>query len=205
MVPRVTEEQKQANYERILQAAAALFADKGYHGTSMNDIVERSGLSKGAIYGHFESKEHLFLTLQERQLVMDLDQIKRVFSAEDSATEKLKKSVDAVFTSMCECPRDACRIMLEFYVAASRMESLQPRLDDYYSAVNGFVAEIIKEGISNGEFRPDIDVEAISTICLAVLNGLQFYRATAGRGFDLEKTKAALITLILEGIKDGEQ
>ncbi len=188
-----------------MQAAAALFASKGYHGTSMNDIVERSGLSKGAIYGHFESKEHLFLTLQERQLVIDLNQIKRVFSAEDSATDKLKKSVDVVFTSMCECPRDACRIMLEFYVAASRMKSLQPRLDDYYSAVNGFVAEIIKEGISKGEFRPDIDVEAISTICLAVLNGLQFYRATAGKVFDLEKTKAALITLILEGIKDGKQ
>ena len=205
MVPRVTEEQKQANYERILQAAAALFAGKGYHGTSMNDIVERSGLSKGAIYGHFESKEHLFLTLQERQLVIDLNQIKDTFSAEDSATEKLEKSVDVVFTSMCECPRDACRIMLEFYVAASRMKSLQPRLDNYYTAVNGFVAEIIKEGIRNGEFGQDIDVEAISTICLAVLNGLQFYRATAGKVFDLEKTKAALITLILEGIKDGKQ
>ncbi|MHA2428547.1 MAG: TetR/AcrR family transcriptional regulator [Candidatus Hermodarchaeia archaeon] len=201
----MTEDHKRANYERILQASAKLFAERGYHGTSMNDIVEKSGLSKGAIYGHFESKEQLFLTLQERQLAIDLNQIKRVFSPEDSATEKLKKSVDIVFTSMCECPKDACRIMLEFYVVASRMKSLQPRLNEYYSDVNEFIAEIIRDGVRNGEFKSDIDVDAVSTICMSVLNGLQFYRATASTVFDLDKTKAELIALILEGIKDGKQ
>lgn len=203
MVPRVTEEQKQVNYERILWAAATLFANKGYHETSMNDIVKQSGLSKGAIYGHFQSKEHLFLAIQERQLVVDLNQLRGLFVEGDSATEKLIKSVDAVFASMCECPRDTCRIILEFYVAASRMVSLQPKLNAYYSAVNEFITEIINEGIQAGEFRSDIDVTAISTIFMAMLNGLQFYRATASTLFDLDKTKATLVALLIRGLKHG--
>ena len=167
MVPRVTEERKKANYERILQAAGALFASKGYHGTSMNDIVEKSGLSKGAIYGHFESKEQLFLALQERQLAIDLDQIKLVFSPDDSATEKLKKVVDMILKSTCECPREVCGIIVEFYVAASRIKSLRPRLENYYSTAHGFITEIVNEGITKGEFRPEIDTETISSIFLA--------------------------------------
>lgn len=203
MAPRVTEEQKRANYEQILWAAAVLFANKGYHETSMNDIVEQSGLSKGAIYGHFNSKEHLFLAIQERQLVLDLNQLRGLFVDGDSATEKLIKSVDAVFASMCECPRDTCRIILELYVAASRMTSLQPRLKAYYCEVNKFITEIVTDGIQTGEFRSDIDVKAISTIFMAMLNGLQFYMATASTMFDLDKTKAALIALIIGGMKHG--
>lgn len=200
MVPRVTEERKKANYERILEAAGALFASKGYHGTSMNDIVEKSGLSKGAIYGHFESKEQLFLTLQERQLAIDLDQIKLLFSPDDSATEKLKKVLDLVIESTCECPREVCGIIVEFYVAASRIKSLQPRLENYYSTVHGFLTEIIDEGITKGEFNPNIDTETMASIFLAVTNGLQFFWATTGRAFDWQKIKENLITTILEGI-----
>jgi AcrR family transcriptional regulator len=56
-----------------MNTAQQLFASKGYNGTSMNDIVKESGVSKGAIYNHFESKERLFMSLLNIQTEVGLE------------------------------------------------------------------------------------------------------------------------------------
>ena len=200
MVPKVTEEHKQAIHEQILQAAETLFSSKGYHGTSMNDIVKESGLSKGAIYGHFRSKEQLFQALQERQLAATLDQIKLVFSPDDSAVEKMWTAADAVFNPICDCPKEVCRMSLEFMIEASRMKSLQPGLESRYSKIHSFISELIDEGINKGEFRQDIDADTLASILFAALDGLSLHWATTSKAFDMQKIKETMITSILKGI-----
>ena len=60
-VPRLTAAQEQQVRDRIIRAAVAVFAEKGYHGATIADVVARSGLSVGAIYTHFTGKDELFL------------------------------------------------------------------------------------------------------------------------------------------------
>lgn len=200
MSPKVTEEHKQTVREKILQSAEVLFARKGYHGTSMDDIVRESGLSKGAIYWYFESKQDIFLALSDRRLTSRMDEIKSCFSPADSAKKKLEKVAENTFGQRTENSREVFRINLEIWVEAPRIKSLQRRLENRYEKAHRLLAEIINEGVNNGEFSKDIDSDALASILLAVIDGLSIHWATTGKDFDWQKIKNALVAALGEGI-----
>jgi AcrR family transcriptional regulator len=183
-----------------MDSAERLFASKGFNGTSMNDIVEETGLSKGAIYGHFESKERLFLSLWERQTVVGMGQLRQMFSPEDSAVDKLTKVAAVTLGSSCDCPIEVCRMQIEFMIAASRMESLAPDMHKRYEVVHAFITELFEEGKRNGEFRPDLDPEGLTSIMFAALDGLSLHYATLGIRFDSTRLQDALMKAVFEGI-----
>ena len=60
-MPRISAAHEQQVRDRIIQAAVTVFSEKGYHRATISDVVQRSGLSVGAIYTYFRSKEELFL------------------------------------------------------------------------------------------------------------------------------------------------
>lgn len=199
MSPKVTEEYKQIVREEILQAAEDLFARKGYHETSMDDIVKESGLSKGAIYGYFDSKQELFLALSEKYLESELGAIRSVFSPNDSALKKLKIATEMHFDGIEESI-EVCRMNLECWTEAPRIESLHHRMKSRYEMIHKFIAEMISEGIKKGEFRQDIDPDALSSIIHAAIDGLNLQRAVIGKDFDWQKIKSTFLTVFVEGI-----
>ena len=67
-MPKVTEQHREARRDQIIDAALRCFAARGFHRTSMADIITESGLSAGAIYGHFVSKQQLSLAVARRIL-----------------------------------------------------------------------------------------------------------------------------------------
>ncbi|MFW9926593.1 MAG: TetR/AcrR family transcriptional regulator, partial [Candidatus Thorarchaeota archaeon] len=125
MSPKVSEEHKTMMMEKILQAALSLFSKKGYHETSMDDIVKKSGFSKGAIYGYFDSKETLFLELQKKFATINYYQLKAVIDDEPTALAKLERTADLVFASICEVSEEMCRMDLEFQIASSRLPKMR--------------------------------------------------------------------------------
>jgi AcrR family transcriptional regulator len=177
-----------------------LFANKGFNGTSMNDIVNESGFSKGAIYGHFESKERLFLSLWEQQTVVGISQLMQMFSPDDNTVDKLLKVAEMTMTSSCDCPREIGRMQMEFMVAASRMKSLEPDMLKRYKTIHGFIREIFEEGIEKGEFKKDLDSQALTSILFAAIDGLGFHYATLGIKFDTKRLQDTLLKVVLDGI-----
>ncbi len=199
MSPKVTEKYRQSVRDKILRSAENLFSHKGYHETSMDDIVRESGLSKGAIYGYFESKQDLFLALSERRVASIMDTIQSGFSPNDSALKKLEKAGEFHFNYI-EQSIEICRMSLECWVEAPRIASLQKRLDNRYEKAHRFIAEIIKEGIQKGEFRKDIDPDAVSSFLLATIDGLLLHRATTNQNINWQKIKNIILTILGEGI-----
>ncbi|MBL7079769.1 TetR/AcrR family transcriptional regulator [Candidatus Bathyarchaeota archaeon] len=183
-----------------MDSAESLFSTKGFNGTSMNDIVKESGLSKGAIYGHFESKERLFLSLWERQTVVGIGQLRQMFSPDETAVDKLLKVAEMTMASSCDCPPEVGRMQLEFMVAASRMKALEPDMQKRYETIHTFINEIFEEGVENGEFRKDLDSDALTSILFASLDGLGVHYATLGIEFDAKRLQDTLMKVVLEGI-----
>ena len=91
--PRLTREQKRAaNRERLLEAAGRVFSQRGYHGATIEEIVEQSGLSNGALYYNFRNKEDLFLALFDQRIEARIAAVERSFqsarvSDEESAAQ----------------------------------------------------------------------------------------------------------------------
>jgi len=89
---------KEVTRERIIEAATEAFAEQGYHDTSMDDIVRRAGISKGAIYFHFPGKEALFFTLVERLADVLERSARKSISRESSGMAR----VDATLKTLLE-------------------------------------------------------------------------------------------------------
>ncbi len=112
-------ERKQRRRDQILQAALELFASQGYHATSVDQIAQRAGISKGLVYNYFESKQHLLKTL-----VQDVfDHIDNLFIAkppEDYTDEDLIRIVKV----MVQMLKDDLRVYRLYFVLY-----LQPDVD----------------------------------------------------------------------------
>ncbi|MFW9808250.1 MAG: TetR/AcrR family transcriptional regulator [Candidatus Thorarchaeota archaeon] len=200
MSPKVSEEHKTMTMEKILLAALSLFSKKGYHETSMDDIVKKSGFSKGAIYGYFDSKETLFLELQKKFATINYNQLKTIIDNEPTSMAKLERSADLVFASMCEVSDEMCRMDLEFQVASSRLPKMRKQHKEQQMAVLKLLEDVINEGIKSGEFRKDVDANSVATILISAIGGLSNLLVTAGFNFQWDNIKRALVSTVRVGI-----
>jgi len=123
---------KAATRTRLLQAAAHVYAAHGFAGATLDDVAEEAGLTKGAVYGHFGSKDNLLVALMEEYLAAEIAEQVALFDR-DTTTWKLDESPDAF------------RLLVEFWVAASRDEALRARfaagLEQLRETFAGFAAE----------------------------------------------------------------
>src|SRR5689334_23027214 len=93
-MPKVSLEYKQHQRERIIEGAAQAFAEQGYRQITIDVIAERLGLSKGAIYLYFKSKEELFVAIYTNQMERQLRSIRESYQPADRVMLKLEKVLD---------------------------------------------------------------------------------------------------------------
>jgi len=124
--PRSSEREAVETRRVLLDAAAELIAEHGYRGTTVNDIVARSRLSKGTFYWHFKSKEDLLLAVLEERIdrpVMQL--IERLKSA--SADEDMATAASALFLELMTRGREAILLDHEYRALAMRDRRIRTR------------------------------------------------------------------------------
>jgi AcrR family transcriptional regulator len=95
-LPKISPAHEQHRRTQILAAAHACFARQGYRATSMDDVVRESGLSVGAIYTYFPSKEDLFLALAEQRSNDILGAMNELFRRPAPMADKFQQAIDEV-------------------------------------------------------------------------------------------------------------
>jgi len=177
--PKISEERRQKQIDHILEAARRCFVKNGYHVATVDDIVEESGLSKGAIYNYFESKEQIFLELAERTCREDVELMSKSFSPEDSAWRRLTSVWHEIIRSWRDVD-EWLRVRLEFWLEATKHPRLRQVLDDRRARYDQVFIDILNEGIRRGEFLHDIDVIAVTRIFWAIADGFAAYWLVSG-------------------------
>jgi len=199
MSPRVTEDRKHETHERILDAAEELFLTRGLNETSMNDIVKATGLSKGALYSHFDGKEELILAIHERKIEETIEQFTGSTPGEMNSVEKLTRLADLAL-SLDAHPRTFQASSFEFMAAVSRNPAAWPALNKRHSRLTGFIRAVVEEGQASGEIREDVDAGQVAAVLFAAAEGLNYHWATTERPFDPVRVKATLLDLIIDGL-----
>jgi AcrR family transcriptional regulator len=125
-------ERKAATRTRLLEAAARVYARRGFAGATLDDVAGEAGFTKGAVYAHFGSKEKLLLALMQEylsgQIAEQLELFERERSDRDRATwERPFAGSDTWMTRLGEEP-DPFRLFVELWSYAQRDESLRLRL-----------------------------------------------------------------------------
>lgn len=200
MCPKVTEEHKEAVRDQILDAAERVFAAKGYHAASMDEIVRESRLSKGAIYGYFESKEDLFLALESRTEPATLEEMVASVASGTSAMNRLEKAGEIAVRHQASMDRDACRLSFEFWTSAPRIKAVKSLYANRHRATRSFLAGLIRDGIRAGEIRKDVDPDAVASILMGAVDGLTLHWATIGTDMDWDQILKTLIAVVRDGL-----
>lgn len=193
--PDVSEERK----AQIYQAAQACFSRKGYHLTTMDDIVAESGLSKGTLYWYFESKKELFLSLFVEvmgQLGQTWESI--VADEEASATDKLLSSL-ALFRTELEEIAPFFGVMMEAWALTRHDEDVESIIRELYEPYLDVMTRIVEEGIASGEFRIE-SVRAMALVVMTLFDGITLALGTGLWQRDWNEIMDAAAELVLHGL-----
>ena len=149
---------------QILTAALECIGQRGFHATTMDDIVRASGLSKGALYWHFSNKESLFFALFEECEKAILHEWKDI---PDAATlDRLYAQGDIVLRHLLEQ-----RALLEAWGEFSNHPTMRDRMAAIYEQSRHLMAKTIRVGIKRGELRK-CDPHHLAATLTALIEGL---------------------------------
>jgi AcrR family transcriptional regulator len=187
---------------QILQSALTCFADKGYHQTAMDDIVTASGLSKGALYWHFKSKQELFIALLEWFFAEFGEEVSHAGQDDMIASEKLRAIMDVSLASS-EQFIPFFKVFLDFWAQTSEDEKVLQIFDGVLQGFWQKIQLIIEEGIATGEFRP-VNASQLALSFLGMLDSLFLYKTLLGDNVDMRGSAETAFEVILTGLKCQE-
>jgi AcrR family transcriptional regulator len=192
-------DRKEATRIQILQSALAAFSEKGFHQTTMDDIVARSGLSKGALYWHFKSKQELFVALVEWFMLQMGEQITHAWTGDMSAADKIRSMAEVTLAGS-EQLIPFVKVFLDFWAQTSADEQLRQKFEQIIGTYEVQLAEIIEEGIASGEFRPVKEPQKLSLALFGMLDALFLYKTILGERIDMHGCAEAAVEVVLEGL-----
>jgi AcrR family transcriptional regulator len=184
---------------QILQAALTCFADKGYHQTSMDDIVAESGLSKGALYWHFKSKQELFLSLVETYMSAYSQEAAHAWQEEMPATDKIRTYIK-FFVDSSEQLLPFFRVTIDFWAQTSEDEQLRAIFDRMLADFQQQLGALIEEGVAAGKFRP-VDAPKLALGLVAALDALALYKTLLTDKIDIQGSAETLLAVVIAGLK----
>jgi TetR/AcrR family transcriptional regulator, transcriptional repressor for nem operon len=190
--------QQHGNRERILDAAAQLFHRRGFQPTSLDEIVDASGVCRSNLYYHFASKEALGLAvldrLAERFGVAVIEETLR--DERVSARERLERFLAAVTDGL---ETGACRRGCPFGNLAAELAGDHPkfreRLSDLFRRWEKAVAACLRDGVRCGQFRSDLDIDRVATALVSQFEGAVLLSKTYGHTGPVQAAQATLILL----------
>ena len=160
----------QERRSQILDAAESVFARKGFDRARMDDIVAESGLSKGALYWYYKSKDALIKALLDRVFSGDLRAAETLTGTPGSATERLR----TFYRTTIEEIRGLEKLLpigYEFLALAARRKTVRRVVGEYYHRYHAVLAKLIQQGIDQGEFK-EVPIEDTALTLVGMLEGI---------------------------------
>jgi AcrR family transcriptional regulator len=193
--PDVSEERK----HQILDAATDVFAEKGFNETRMDDIVTKSGLSKGTLYWYFKSKDEIILSIFERIFSREFRELENLVATEGTASERLLYYTECVVKDVNRMLR-LMPLAYEFMSWAFRRKFVQDAFKLYMNKYMDILVPLIQQGIDSGEFHK-IDPRSAAITIGAIFEGTILLWVYDNSLVDTEKHIRDGIMLLLEGMK----
>jgi AcrR family transcriptional regulator len=168
-MPKVLPEYLELRRQQILDAAAACFARRGFHQTTMQDICGEAELSPGAIYRYFTSKEEIIQAMCSRGRLED-EELMRGAMQLDGTLAILDELIRIYFSGVED--RELCVLMIELTSEARHNEFIADSLRQGRDQVLGPLREIVVQAQGRGEINPALDAASVANVMLGVYQGL---------------------------------
>ena len=195
---------KDARPAEILDAALAVFAQKGFAATKLDDIAAKAGITKGTIYLYFDSKQALFEALARQSVGAQIDAVTAQLANFSGTSAELLRFV---LSTMGRFAMTSDRIVLPRLVLAEAANF--PQLAEFWRREIiergiGLMSGIIQRGISQGEFRK-IEPQHAARLCVAPMLIIMLWRTTFAqfdtKPYDYQGLIDAHLQTLLKGLE----
>lgn len=183
----------------IIEKSAEVFNAKGFAGTSMGDLTEATGLTKGSIYGNFENKDKVALAAFDYNFATVTDYIKTRILSKENAIDRLLV-YPHVYRDFLKIPflKYGCPILN----TSTEADDTHPELRDKAAAALSFwkraVENQVKRGIERREISTHVDPAAFAVILTSLIEGAVMQAKVSGKSADLKTAMLFLEKMILD-------
>ena len=184
--------------EQIMDAALKVIISKGYDNSRMDDIVDISSMSKGAIYWYYKSKKEVYLNLVNYWVIKYSTVINHIIEEDDSPADQLK-DVFEYFILQYEQDPSAFKALVEFWSLAGRDKDFHKKLDKVYSNFLEFLERIINRGVKSGEFK-NLDVRITALSIMVNIEGIIWFTLFDAHGLSAKEYINTITDFILSGL-----
>ncbi|WP_027365649.1 TetR/AcrR family transcriptional regulator [Desulfotruncus alcoholivorax] len=145
--------------DKIILSAVELFEKKGYHTTTIQEISENAGVSKGAVFHYFPNKTEILFVIHERFINVLLEKATHVLHRTDfNAARKLQQLIIDLVQLIADFKPYVVVFFQEYkYIGEDRLAIIKAKRDQ----CEKIFWSVVEEGVANGEFRKDLEVDII--------------------------------------------
>lgn len=199
---RRTKEEAAQTRAQLLEAALHCFQEKGYVGTTLDDIAQRAGTTRGAIHWHFGNKAQLFNTLVRERYARAATIFQEAFAPELKPIQQLRHFLIRWITYAQE--DSDFRVVLELVQFKTELvpelaEGMQEKIEGI-RASRTMLAGLIQRCITAGEIRTNIDPQAVALAALGMANGITSLWLMDPDSIDLSTAAQESVDLFLHGL-----
>lgn len=187
--------------QRILEAAARVFARKGYAGASLDEIAADAGMTKGAIYWHFRNKQDLFFALVDKKFQRDtaplVAAVTTVFNGKDSLTG-FKELMRGVFERIQQDP-DWVLLYLEV-MGQARDPELLPRLAVFQEQALAMLENLIRQLQLSGRYDTTCSPRDMALLFHVIVDGVVLANLINPGRMDVPALSDSFMTMLWQGV-----
>jgi len=177
-VPRVSEDHLTARREQILVAARACFLRKGLHNTSMQDLIKEAGLSVGAVYRYFKSKDEIIAAIAGGVVGGIRRRIDEIATEQLPLFESLSVLLDVIDEQTGA--DGAFPIALQVWAESTVDPAIQTIVYERYTGLRASVRVLVVQAAERGELPPGADIDDVTSAFYALIPGYGLQRMLIG-------------------------
>jgi TetR/AcrR family transcriptional regulator, transcriptional repressor for nem operon len=183
----------------IVEMTAPIFNVKGYEGTSLNDMIDATGLTKGSIYGNFENKDAVALAAFDH----NFDRVRQIIGREMDKHNTIKAKL-LVYASVYDdflrspFPEGGCPILNTAIEADDTHAALKEKATTALLSWKKSIISLIETGIAKKEFRSKVDAEQIALTMIAMIEGGIMIAKLTGKSEHRKAVMRSMKKLILD-------
>jgi len=181
---------------KIIESAIKLFSTHGFNAASVDDICKDAGISKGAFYHHFETKQALFLALLDGWL-QTIDNA--IEASKDQTVPETFMQMTTAFPYIFETAGEGLPMFLEFWLQASRDKKIWEASIAPYRRYHKHFTSLIKKGVDEGSFV-EVDPELTSRMIVSTAMGLLLQSLLDPKGAKWDKVARESTTMLVNSL-----
>jgi AcrR family transcriptional regulator len=169
------QERKSQTRQRLIDAAAAVFAQRGFEAATLDEVAAAAGFTKGAVYSNFASKTDLFIALIERRIEVQAADNARRFEGQD--LEAMARALEAQADEESESEKQWAVLAVEFWLHAMRDQRARLLMAEQYERARTVTAQLVISSYEKAGKQPPFGPRDLAIVIEALSVGLAFQAA----------------------------